>query len=224
MEIWLDTAEIAEIKKAYRMGLLYGVTTNPSILASSKRISEDVIKEILDVQPGPVAVQVTTNTVAEMLLQAKKLTKFSSRIVVKVPAVPQGYEAMKAMDQENIPVMATAILHAAQVILAGINRAAYAAPYLGKMFSEKINYRTEIKKILQILHVQQMPTKLIAAAIKDRKQFILCAELGVPAITVPSAIFTNLIDPLPTTHQSLAKFALDWENSHKESKLFLLDD
>lgn len=221
MELWLDTAEIEIVREIYKMGLLTGVTTNPSILAITKRLPEAVIEELLNVQSGPVAVQVTAASSIDIVQQAKKLRAFSTRLIIKIPATPDGYEAMSILNQENIPVMATAILKASQVLLANAVKAQYAAPYLGRMLQE--NSDDEFKDIFSMKQQQEMPIKIIAAAIRDVEQVIMCAKLGVSAVTLPSEVFLDLITPTKTTQKCLLKFAEDWENSHIKSELFAIN-
>jgi transaldolase len=129
MEIWLDTAELDLVQTAKEMGILHGVTTNPSIIAKSKMGMEDLLEKLLQMQPGPVTAQVTAEEAPEMVKQGSSLRQFSNRIIVKVPVTTEGVKAIYGLKLLQIPVMATAVFDSNQVLLAAKAGAAYNAPY-----------------------------------------------------------------------------------------------
>src|SRR5579862_3096571 len=162
MQIWLDTAEIPLIEKASKMGILYGVTTNPSIAALSKLPLEDLIDALLKVQKGQVAVQVTANDAKTMIAQAEALHRFSDRIVVKIPVTEDGLMALHALSQK-IPTMATAVFDVNQVLLAAKAGASYIAPYYSKICEAEINGIDTIRVMLDLLRRYAFPSQLLAA-------------------------------------------------------------
>jgi TalC/MipB family fructose-6-phosphate aldolase len=220
MQLWLDTADITAIQRAQESGLLYGVTTNPSILAATKQPPKEIIQQILTVQPGLLAVQVTANTVTEMVKQAQHLRHINSRIIIKMPVSPAGYQAMVHLAQQKIPVMATAIFTPQQVLLSGLTKAIYAAPYLSHIAEQQGEYVDTLKIMLDVIRQQQLDLKIIAASIKNATEVTQCALLGVHAITLPSAVWEQLFALHPATCAALAGFAQHWSGVVKGEELF----
>jgi len=129
MELWVDGIETAFVEHAKQLGILHGITTNPSILAQTDRPAEMVLQELLDKFPGPIAVQVTATTAADMIEQGKILLDFSPRLIVKIPVTEQGLHAISRLTHHEIPTMATAIFEPTQAFLAAQAGASYLAPY-----------------------------------------------------------------------------------------------
>lgn len=211
MEIWLDTCDSQIISAACRLGILFGVTTNPSILASAKENHDRVISRLLDVQEGPLAVQVTADTADEMIKQALALHSFSDRIIVKVPVVQEGLAAMKTLGKEGVSVMATAVFQPNQALLAAIAGADYVAPYLCRMFDEGIDAYAALETIVSIYEKYEFKTKILGAALRTTDQITACASLGISAVTLKSTLFSQFIADETATLNSLRAFAEDWE-------------
>lgn len=210
MELWVDTIDLELIKNVSEMNILTGVTTNPSILGSADTIPETKIKQILDIQKGYIAVQVTAHDLAGMLAQARRLALLSGRIVIKIPVIPAGLKAIAILAKENIPTLATAIFTPSQVLLAALAGARYAAPYMGRIEEVTGRSREIIAEMMNIIVQQKYPLKLMAAAIHTVDQLTYCAQIGVPAITVPKETCQALLAIPPTTQKSLEIFAEDW--------------
>lgn len=212
MELWLDTCEPQVIISAQKLGIIKGVTTNPKILAESRTDPEQVINKLLNIQEGPIAVQVTADTDSEMIQQGVALHALSERLIVKVPVTQQGLIAMKELVKEGIYVMATAVFHAHQVMLAGIAGADYVAPYVSRMIDSGIDATKELEAMVAINRAYGFKTKILAAALRNVEQVMACARLGISAATMKSALFSQFIADDPQTTQCLREFADAWES------------
>ena len=211
MELWLDTTDLELISSAKEQGWLHGVTTNPSIIAKSKNTFEETLRILLDVQPGPVTAQVIAKDTKGMLEQADKLHSFSKRIIIKIPATPEGFAATSELAKRNIFTMVTVVFDPTQVLLAASVGATYVAPYLGRI--EKIgNDPVAVLRSMQsIIEKNNWNTKLIAASIKSKEIISACAEIGIGAITLPAEMVVELRSHSETT-KSISAFEKDWEN------------
>jgi len=212
MELWLDTIDFSLISKSVNQLDVAGITTNPSILATSSLSAKATIEKLLNIQQGRVAVQVTVNNHEAMVEQAKKIAEIDSRIIIKVPVTDDGLHAINALSKIGIQTMATAIFEANQVLLSAMAGASYAAPYLGRIPGD--NFQV-LKDMLDIIKIYQYPLKLIVAAIRNKEQIIRTAKLGAHAITIPASPFNEFIGNLPETIQSLNQFDKDWLASGK---------
>lgn len=219
MEIWLDSCNREIIKAACKFNIIYGITTNPSLIARTKERPEKIINDLLELQHGPVAIQVIAINSAEIIQQALALSAFSPRIIVKIPVTQEGLIAMKALSQDHIPVMATAIFQPNQALLASLAGAAYVAPYLGRMIDAGIEAHSSLQTMQTICNQYNFKTKIIAAAIKTPEQITACAEIGVKAITLKSALLDQFLCDDPYTLDALQAFSEDWESSYHNELL-----
>ncbi len=213
MEIWLDTCDTEVVSEAAELGLVAGVTTNPSILAEAKDVKKTLSK-LLDAQSGPVAVQVTN--ASTMVEEGRALAKFSKRIIVKVPIVPQGIKAICTLKKEKIPLMGTAILNVAQALIAANLGVDYMAPYFSHMHDKH-----EALKSMQSLDSKP---KILVASLKEVSDLLFCASLGVSAVTIKPAVFRKLMEECDVAESFLQKFASDWNAAHGHSCKKILDD
>lgn len=218
MQIWLDTIDCSLIEKARQMGILYGVTTNPSIAAKSDMHFEDLLEKILAAQSGPVAAQVTSNEASRMIAQGEALFKFSNRIIVKIPATEEGFKAIHALSP-RIPTMATAVFDMNQVLLAAKSGAAYIAPYYSLICEADIDGIEAIRAMLALLQRYGFPSKLLAASLHSSEQVRELAEMGAHAVTLKEHVFQSFIGDNPRTLQSLDRFALDWAQAKRRRSL-----
>ena len=214
MEIWLDSCSREAVRAACKYNFIYGITTNPSLLSRTKEDPRALICDLLELQNGPVAVQVISLDCEEMVLQALALNALSSRIIVKIPVTQQGLAAMKALAQEHVPVMATAVFQPNQALLAALAGADYVAPYLGRMLDAGIEAHTALQSMQTIYQQYGFKTKILAAAIKTPEQITACAEIGIPAITLKSTLFEQFLCDDPCTLDSLQTFAEDWQANY----------
>ncbi len=223
MELWLDTADILAIKKANELGIFYGVTTNPSIFAQAQCDAKKLINELLKSQPGLVAVQVTyTDHAQDMIEQARKLSELSDRIVVKIPATPVGIKAMSGLKKHKVPVLATAISSISQFTFSALAGAAYAALYLSHMQNAGKNILAEIEAMLWLTEKHQWNVKLMGAAFADAQTAQAVIASGVPSITVPEAIFEELLAIDPLVQKQFDHFEKAWQQYQQQHQADLL--
>lgn len=201
MELWLDTVDIETIQKAHKLEILDGVTTNPSLISQIKGPIDEHVKNIINAQESPLAVQVTTSNFIE---EAKVFYRFSSRIIPKIPATnPEGYEAIRELSESGIPVMATTIFEPQQLYLSLKLGANYAAFYYGRIEDSGKNPLDLLKCAKQFKKNEGFEGKLLAAGIRTLEQFIQVALEGCDAITIPARVFQELLST-----PSIAKKAL----------------
>lgn len=219
MEIWLDTSDTHAIAEANRVGVIYGVTTNPSILAQAVENHEKAINNLLDIQDGPLAVQVTATESEDMIKQALALQEYSSRIVVKVPVTRQGLVAMKTLSEKEIPVMATVVFEPRQALLAALAGAQYVAPYVGRIFDAGKDAYALLQSMMKIYQQHGFQTKILAAALRTPEQVVVCAEMGIKAVTLKNSLFLQFIEDEPLTMECLKKFSEDWGTRESSMQL-----
>lgn len=218
MQIWLDTVDISLIEKAAKMGILHGVTTNPTIVSESLLPLEDLIEAILKIQKGTIAVQVTGSDAKAIVLQAEALHLFSDRIIVKIPATEEGFEAIHML-YGKIPTMATAVFDVNQVLLTAKAGATYIAPYYSRICEAEIEGIEAIRAMLALLSRYAFSSQLIAASLRSPEQVKELADMGAHAVTLKEAVFKGLIENNPMTLQSLHRFSHDWDKAKKRRSL-----
>lgn len=211
MEIWLDTIDFRTVKDGVERGLVSGVTTNPSILAKAANVQE-TLNQLLDIQPGPLAVQVTSQDPSEMIDEARAMIEFSNRIIVKIPVCKEGLIAMEELRKESIPVMGTAVIFPKQALLASTLQAAYIAPYFSHMMQTG-NPSEPLRMIMATLRVQSSGTKVLVASLKELDQLLLCAQLGVDAVTIKPDLYEQLIADHATVEGFTQKFLSEWNGA-----------
>ncbi len=214
MDIWLDTTDIKTIILGNQLGILKGVTTNPSLIGKSGESLEKNLDEILKSQSGPVTAQVTAVDHLNMIEQGETLREFSERIIVKIPVTQEGLKAMTALSHLRFPVMATAIFTPYQALLACHVGATYIAPYYSKMK----NPLDTLEKILLTLNRYDFETKMVVASLKTENDLNDCFQLRVDAVTLKEELFEFLIADQSGTFEALDKFSKDWKRG-KPSKL-----
>lgn len=203
MHLWLDTIDEKAIAEALKCSEVAGVTTNPTILSKARDVSA-TLKTLLKVQPGHLAVQVTTDTAEEIYAEAKSIATYSERIIIKIPVTEQGLIAMRKLKKEQIPIMGTAVLFESQAYLASLLNITYISPY----FSHLENPVETIKKMLTILSKSQ--TKLLVASVKTLEQLLSCSQLDVEAITIKPELYQQLLATPASVKIFLEKFSTDW--------------
>jgi transaldolase len=221
MEIWLDTCEAEAIASANDFGIITGVTTNPSLLAEAREDPEKIIQAILDVQDGPVAVQITADESSEIIKRAHALRVFSDRIIIKIPVTQQGLIAMKSLSADQVPIMATTIFQVNQALLAALAGAEYIAPYVGRMLDAGIDAYESLRSMAAIYKRYAFNTKILAAALKTPEQIKACAEIGIEAVTLKPGLFNQFIAEDKNTLNSLKSFAEAWKESAHSTVLVI---
>jgi len=217
MEIWLDTCDIKAIDSASHFGFIYGITTNPTILANAHSNYEHAIGELLEIQDGPIAVQVTAENAEDMIKQALALHTFSDRIIVKIPVIKQGLIAMKSLSDEGVSIMATTIYQPNQALLAALAGADYAAPYVSRMSDAGVDIYPALQMIMSAYKYYGFKTKILAASLRTTDQITLCASMGIHAITLKTSLFAEFTADDPITLDCLNGFSEDWSaRSHQK--------
>jgi len=218
MELWLDTIDFEIIKDASDIGILSGVTTNPAILSKANISPEAVIKELLDIQSGWVAVQTTETELSAIVRQAHRLARLSPRIIIKIPAIHDGLRAISALEKQGIHTLATVIFETRQIILAGMLGATYAAPYLSRIEDATRNARSIIEDGNSIIRCNQYKTKIMAASIRTPEQFVHCARVDIGAATISPELYRGLFSSNIHIDESLKKFKDLWVSNDLTSK------
>lgn len=194
MEIWCDSAKVEIIKPLAEGGWLKGLTTNPKILSEQKKEVFEQIATLLEVQQGPLAVQVSATSTEEILRQAKKLRAKSTRIIVKIPMIPTGIKALPLLQALGIPTLATAVFGAEQFLLAAKMGANYVAPYLQHMENKGIAVIEELIMMREIKQHFGFTTKILAASVQNKQMIKKLASMGIDAITLKPNILMDWIE------------------------------
>ena len=214
MKFFIDTANIDEIREASAMGVLDGVTTNPSLVAREGREFMDVLAEIVKIVDGPISAEVTSTEFDGMMVQARKLAKFHENIVVKIPIISEGLKAIKACSDEGIRINVTLCFSANQALLAAKAGAAYISPFLGRLDDIGHNGMDLIREIRTVYDNYGYPTQILAASIRSPLHVTEAALIGADVATVPFKVLQAIIKH-PLTESGQARFLADWEKVKK---------
>ncbi|MEF9941713.1 MAG: fructose-6-phosphate aldolase [Lachnospiraceae bacterium] len=211
MRFFIDTAKVEDIKKANDMGVICGVTTNPSLIAKEGRVFEEVIKEITSIVDGPISGEVKATTVdAEgMIAEGKEIAKIHPNMVVKIPMTVEGLKACKALTAEGIRTNVTLIFSANQALLAARAGATYVSPFLGRLDDISVRGVDLIAEIAEIFAVAGIETQIIAASVRNPIHVTDCALAGADIATVPYSVIETMTKH-PLTEQGIAKFQADY--------------
>jgi transaldolase len=217
MKIFIDTADINQIRKYAKYGFIDGVTTNPALLASEGRSFLDVVKEIVEIVDGPISGEVVSLDVVGMVKEAKALAKIHSNIVVKLPATKSGFEALKIVNSEGIKTNFTVVYSANQALLAAKNGATYVSPFVGRLDANAGHGSEIITEIVKIYKNYEFKTKILAASMRNSLYVKKAALAGAHVATIPPEV----IDDMMTSELSdvaLKGFLEKWENLPKDKK------
>lgn len=213
MKIWLDTTNEDLVKQANKLGLLFGVTTNPALIAKSGKSMKAALRNLLDLQDGPVTAQVLARDAAGMIEQGQRLYDFSDRIIVKIPITEESLEAIHTLSHQEIPIMATVVFQPHQALMAALTGAHYIAPYVGQIEKAGKNPWETLTAMLTIYQKHQLHTEILAASISTVDQITRCAEIGIPHITLKEEAFRQLIATTPNTQERVDHFETLWNQS-----------
>ena len=212
MKFFIDTANVEDIRKANDMGVIWGVTTNPSLIAKEGRDFNEVIKEITTIVDGPISGEVKATTVdAEgMIAEGREIAKIHPNMVVKIPMTVEGLKATKVLSSEGIPVNVTLIFSANQAILAANAGAAYVSPFLGRLDDINTPGIDLIRNISEIFDIYGYDTEIIAASVRNPIHVTDCALAGADIATVPYKVIEQMTKH-PLTDQGIEKFQADYK-------------
>ena len=211
MKFFIDTAKVEEIKKANDMGVICGVTTNPSLIAKAGRAFEDVIAEIASIVDGPISgeVKATTTDAEGMIEEGRKIAKIHPNMVVKIPMTAEGLKAVKILSAEGIKTNVTLVFTANQALLAARAGASYVSPFLGRLDDISVRGVDLITEVAEIFAVSGIDTEIIAASVRNPIHVTDCALAGADIATVPYAVIEKMIHH-PLTDQGIEKFQADY--------------
>ncbi|MDV2495559.1 MAG: fructose-6-phosphate aldolase [bacterium] len=210
MKLFIDTADIDEITEAQALGVLDGVTTNPSLIARTGKTFEQVVREILKVIDGPVNLEVVGTDAETMVAEGRNLITFGENVVVKIPMLAEGLKAVKRLTSEGIRTNVTLIFSPAQALLAAKAGASYVSPFLGRLDDIGHEGMEIVAQIREIYDNYDYETEILAASIRSTLHFVEAARLGADVATVPFKVILSLTQH-PLTDKGLAKFLADWE-------------
>ncbi|KPB05812.1 fructose-6-phosphate aldolase [Bacillus sp. CHD6a] len=211
MKFFIDTANLEEIKEAHALGLLAGVTTNPSLVAKENITFEDRLREITAFVEGSVSAEVIALDADGMIEEGKALAAIAPNITVKVPMTPDGLKAVKAFSDLNIKTNVTLIFNANQALMAARAGATYVSPFLGRLDDIGQNGLDLVSDISDIFAIHDIPTEIIAASIRHPMHITEAALKGAHIATVPYKVLLQLFHH-PLTDQGIEKFLADWNN------------
>lgn len=211
MKIFIDTANIEEIKKANDMGIICGVTTNPSLIAKEGRNFNEVIKEITDIVDGPISgeVKATTTKAEDIIEEARQIAKIHKNMVVKIPMTPEGLKAVNVLSKEGIKTNVTLIFNATQALFAAKAGATYVSPFLGRLDDIATPGIDLIRDICEIFQIQNIQTEIICASIRNPIHIIECAKAGADIATIPFKVIMQCLKH-PLTDIGIEKFVKDY--------------
>ena len=214
MKIFLDTANVAEIKEAAKLGFLDGVTTNPSLIAKEKRKFDDAIREICEVCPGPVSAECITEKFDDLMPEARRLSKLAPNVVVKIPLTREGLKAVKACSSEGIKINVTLCFSGVQAMFAAKAGAYFISPFIGRIDDTGHDGMVLIRDIVQIYRNYGYKTEVLAASIRHPVHVLECAKAGAHIGTMPFNVFDKLISH-PLTDKGVQIFMDDYRKIPK---------
>jgi transaldolase len=216
MKIFLDTANLQVIKSYNDMGILDGITTNPTLLSKEKANPADLMREIVKIVKGPVSLEVIATNKEEMLEEAYRLKKYGPNVVVKIPMIPEGLKAVKQLHEEGIETNVTLIFSANQAILAAKAGASYVSPFIGRLDDAGTNGMGVIEEIVQIFRNYGIKSQVLVASIRHPLHIIEAGKIGADVVTLPPDTLSKMFFH-PLTDKGLSAFLSDWERVRKEN-------
>ncbi|MGG2936786.1 fructose-6-phosphate aldolase [Bacillus pacificus] len=215
MKFFIDTANINEIKEANALGVLAGVTTNPSLVAKEGVDFHERIREICNVVEGPVSAEVISLEADKMIEEGKELAKIAPNVVVKVPMTTEGLKAVKAFSDLGIRTNVTLVFSAVQALLAARAGATYVSPFLGRLDDIGHNGMDLIRQIAEIFAIHGIETEIIAASVRHSVHVTDAALNGAHIATIPANVIASLVKH-PLTDQGIEKFLADWKKTQEK--------
>jgi len=214
MKFFIDTANLDEIRQAAAMGVLDGVTTNPSLLSKEKGSYKEILTEICKIVPGSVSAEVTAVDAPGMIREGKELSKIAKNITVKIPTILEGLKAIKALTSEGIQTNATLIFNPMQALMVAKAGATYASPFVGRLDDISHIGMDLIEQIVTIYDNYGYPTQVLVASVRSTQHVIEAALMGAHVCTIPFGVMSQLMKH-PLTDIGLKKFLEDWEKVNK---------
>jgi transaldolase len=215
MKFFVDTGNIADIKRLHALGIIDGVTTNPSLMAKETRNASDILKEICDIVQGPVSGEVVATDYDEMLREGRELRKISEHVVVKVPFTQAGVRACKTLTEEGTRVNVTLVFSAAQALIAAKVGAYFVSPFVGRLDDIAHDGMQVVEDIVEIYDNYEYTTQVLVASTRGPLHIVEAAKLGADICTCPPAVIEALFKH-PLTDIGLERFLKDWEKAQQK--------
>jgi transaldolase len=211
MRIFLDTANIDQLRQAARLGIISGVTTNPSLVSREGMADyQAAIKEICSIIPGPVSAEVLVTGAQAMIEQARHIATWAPNVVIKIPATADGLKATSALAKDNIKVNFTLCFSLNQALLGALAGAAYVSPFVGRLDDAGHDGMELVKDIVDVFKHYELPTQVIAASIRHPQHCVAAAKAGAHIATIPFSVLMQMIHH-PLTDIGIARFLADWQ-------------
>ena len=214
MKIFMDTANVDEIKQYVEWGVVDGVTTNPSLIAKSGRTQAEVIPEIAALVSGPVSAEVISTECAGMIEEARKLAKIAENVVIKIPCIPEGLKAVKILSAEGIKTNVTLVFSMSQALLAARAGATFVSPFIGRLDDIGQDGVQLVDNIVKSFKLYGIETEVIAASIRNIEHVEKVMLTGCQIATIPTKVLAQMINH-QLTDKGLAQFMADYQNSLK---------
>lgn len=208
MKIFIDTADLAEIKDAAQMGVIDGVTTNPSLVAKTGKPMREIVEAICEIVDGPISAEVIATDTDGMLREGRELAKIHKNIVVKVPLIADGLKAVRVFTKEGIKTNVTLCFSASQGLLAAKAGATYISPFVGRVDDISGEGMDIVRQLVHIYELYGLPTQVLAASIRHPLHVVQAAEIGAHVATIPHKVILQLLKH-PLTDLGLATFLAD---------------
>ena len=212
MKLFLDTAKVEDITKVNDMGVICGVTTNPSLIAKEGRDFTEVVREIASIVDGPISGEVNSDDAEGMIEEAMEIVKIHKNMVVKIPMTAEGLKAVKVLSKQGIKTNVTLIFSANQALLAARAGATYVSPFLGRLDDISTNGMDLIRTVSEIFDIHAIETEIIAASVRHPMHVTDAALAGAHIATVPAKLIYQMLNH-PLTNQGIEKFKKDWSDA-----------
>lgn len=209
MKLFLDTADVEEIRKGVALGVVSGVTTNPSLVARVRRPLPEVVKEICALVPGPVSAEVLASDAEGMVEEARRLASLAPNVVIKIPITEEGLRAVKVLSGEGIPTNVTLVFSPNQALLAALAGATYVSPFVGRLDDVGADGMEVVRTTVSIFRQYGFSTQVIAASIRHPMHVVAAAQAGAPIATVPFGVLMQMLRH-PLTDAGIERFQADW--------------
>ena len=210
MKFFLDTADIGEISEAHSMGLIDGVTTNPTLVSKTGRGFDEMVKEICSLVTGPVSLETVSRDAEGMIREGEKLIRYGKNVVVKVPLTTEGLKAVRALKEMGIKCNVTLCFTPVQALLAAKAGAAYISPFIGRLDDISQTGMDIIEQIVKIYKNYQMTTEVLVASVRNPVHVLSAALIGAHVVTIPFSVLKQLTQH-PLTDIGIERFLRDWE-------------
>lgn len=214
MKIFIDSADLKEIREAAAWGTVDGVTTNPSLIAKSGRDFKSVVSEICEIVDGPISAECVELEASKMIAEGRAIAKFHKNIVVKVPLNAEGLKAVKVFSEEGIKTNVTLCFSAAQGLLAAKAGATYISPFVGRLDDVSAEGMTVVRELVKIYTTYKLPTQVLAASIRSPRHVVDAALSGAHVSTIPFKVLAQLVKH-PLTDIGMQMFLDDWKKVPK---------